>query len=64
VGGLRQSEIRQWRKSLDERYAVSTAQQTAAVLGMLLRAAVEDGLMPRSPMRREHGWDVRESRRP
>lgn len=50
VGGLRPSEIKAWRRALATRYAQTTADQTAAVLAMILRAAVNDGLIPRSPM--------------
>lgn len=52
---LRASELRSWRRALGERYAVSTADQTAAIFGMLLRAAVEDGLLPKSPHPRRSG---------
>lgn len=55
VGALRQSELKQWRKALEERYAPATASQTAKVLAMMLSAAVEDGLIPKSPMPRQQG---------
>lgn len=47
---LRQSELRAWRRGLRTTYAETTAEQTAAVLSMILRAAVHDGLLQRSPM--------------
>ena len=47
---LRPSELRTWRRNLTGRMAEATAQQTAAILAMLLRAAVQDGLLERSPM--------------
>lgn len=50
VGGLRPSELKAWRRALAQRYAATTAEQTSAVLAMILRAAVNDGLIPRSPM--------------
>jgi integrase len=50
LAGLRPSELKAWRKALGQRYAATTAQQTAAVLAMILRAAVNDGLIPRTPM--------------
>lgn len=50
IASLRQSELRAWRRGLRATYAESTAEQTAAVLSMILRAAVHDGLLQRSPM--------------
>ncbi len=48
---LRRSELEAWRKSIDPpRMAAATAAHTASVLGMILRAAVEDDLIPKSPM--------------
>jgi integrase len=52
LASLRPSELRSWRKSLDAHLAPSTADHTAAILAMLLRAAVLDGLIPSSPMPR------------
>lgn len=50
LSSLRPSELRAWRRGLTSTMAESTAAQTASVLGMLLRAAVHDGLLERSPM--------------
>ena len=50
LASLRPTEIRAWRKGLGQRYAESTAAQTAALLAMVLRAAVHDRLIESSPM--------------
>ena len=50
LSSLRPSEIRSWRRALLGAYQPSTADQTAATLAMLLRAAVHDGLLSKSPM--------------
>jgi integrase len=50
LASLRPSELRSWRKGLRSQYAVTTAEQTAAIFAMLLRAAAHDGLIPKSPM--------------
>ena len=50
LSSLRPSELRAWRRGLTSTYAQTTADQTAAMLAMLLRAAVEDRLLERSPM--------------
>lgn len=47
---LRPSELKAWRKNLEQRYAPTTASLTNSVLAMLLRAAVEDGLLAKSPL--------------
>lgn len=52
---LRPSELRSWQRGLQERYAPATARQTASMLAMLLRAAVADGLLERSPMPKGRG---------
>lgn len=54
LAALRPSELRTWKAGLTradgQPLAPSTAQLTAAVLAMLLRAAVHEGLLTRSPM--------------
>lgn len=50
LASLRPSELRAWRKNLRDTYADTTAEQTASILAMIFRAAVHDGLLPRSPM--------------
>lgn len=52
---LRPSEMRTWRRALSSRMAPSTAEQTAAVFRIVLRAAVEDGLLTRSPLPKAKG---------
>ena len=50
LASLRASELKAWRRGLRSRYAETTAEQTAAILAMLLRAAALDDLIPKSPM--------------
>lgn len=50
LASLRPSEVKAWRRALLTSYAPSTAEQTSAVLAMMLRAALLDGLIERSPM--------------
>jgi hypothetical protein len=52
---LRPSELRSWQRALQDRYAPATARQTASMLAMLLRAAVADGLLERTPMPKGRG---------
>lgn len=51
---LRPSELRTWRRGLTSRdgkpLAATTVDATVAVLAMMLRAAVHDGLLTRSPL--------------
>lgn len=47
---LRPSEIKGWRRAMGERLVPATVDATAAVLAMMLRAAVQDGLLERSPL--------------
>lgn len=59
LSSLRTSELKTWRRSLttrkDRPLAPSTADATAAVLAMMLRAAVQDGLLDRSPFPTQRG---------
>ena len=55
LASLRPSEVRTWRRGLLNSYAPTTADHTAAVFAMLLRAAVHDGLIDRSPMPPQRG---------
>lgn len=55
LAALRPSEIKTLRRSLATRYAPNTVDQTLAILGMVLRAAVNDGLMDRTPMPPQSG---------
>lgn len=59
IGTLRPSELKAWRRSLTTRaenpLASTTADATAAVLAMMLRAAVQDGLLERSPFPSQRG---------
>lgn len=55
VAAIRPSEIKTLRRSLSTRYAPNTVDQTLAVLGMVLRAAVHDGLVDRTPMPPQSG---------
>lgn len=50
LASLRASEIKAWRRGLLSRYAPTTAEQTAAIFAMLLRAAALDDLIDKSPM--------------
>jgi len=51
LASIRPTELRTWRsKTLGETYAASTAAHTAAVFAMVLKAAVQDRLIERSPM--------------
>lgn len=52
LASLRPSEMRAWRRNLTSagRMADSTAQHTAAIFQMILRAAVQDGLLTKSPL--------------
>lgn len=50
LASLRRTELQTWRKGLERRYAPRTGAHTAAILSMLLRAAVHDGLIEKSPM--------------
>lgn len=52
LASLRTSELRSWQQSLEATLAPSTAAQTSAVFAMVLRDAVLDGLLDRSPMPR------------
>lgn len=52
LSSLRESELAAWRKALTVDYAESTSAMTATVLGIILTAAVKDGLLERSPMPR------------
>ena len=55
LASLRPSELKAWRKGLTARYAPSTAELTADVFAMLLRAAVDDGVLEQTPMPRRRG---------
>jgi integrase len=54
LAGLRPSEIKAWRRGLVKAdgtpLAPATVDATTAVLAMMLRAAVQDGLIDRSPL--------------
>lgn len=50
LAGLRPSEVKAWKRALYVKYADSTADQTVAIFAMMLRAAVHDGLIDRSPL--------------
>lgn len=52
---LRPSELRSFRNSLEGRLKPATIDATIALLAMLLRAAVQDGLLDKSPMPRQTG---------
>lgn len=59
LASLRTSELKAWRRSLTTKdgkaLAHNTAEHTAAILAMLLRAAVADGLIPKSPLAPSRG---------
>lgn len=67
LASLRPSEIKAWRRGLARKdgrpLADSTADAAAAVLAMMLRAAVQDGLIPRSPMPPSRGGRRRQEGR-
>lgn len=52
LAGLKTSQIKAWRRTLTDSHglAPSTADAVGNVLAMMLRAAVDDGLVRRSPM--------------
>lgn len=50
LASIRPSEVKALRRSLVSRYAPATADQTMAILAMVLRAAVHDGLLDRTPI--------------
>lgn len=52
---LRPSELKAWRRGLGDRLAPATVDATVSVLAMMLRAAVQDGLLERSPLAPQRG---------
>jgi integrase len=50
LSSLRPSELRTWRRTMEAKYQPTTVALTSTVFAMILRDAVHDGLLARSPM--------------
>ncbi len=57
---LRPHEFKVWRGQLEDRYADRTVDATWQVVSMILKAAVDEGLLPRNPMPAGHRTRPRE----
>lgn len=50
LASVRKSEVMAWQRGLESKLAATTAAHTASIFGMLMRAAVDDELIGKSPV--------------